>query len=255
VGGEAATVGGARIVLVETESGAARDLQELLAAFGYDVIAAVGTGLEALGLVRSCAADVVLHSVRQRGPADAVRSADLLLRTHRVPTVFLASLADVPALERALASGRSACLVRPFLGEELHTTVEATLLRSGLEAMFSDSDQRQRQLDAALEAAREDERVRVSCEIAEGLGRRLEQVCETLVTIRSDPELPPDVLRSRLGAVSSMVDALTSALVRIGTAPEPLTGPTELPLLHREDRDCTLETSAMRAARTEETKT
>ncbi|MDB5465334.1 MAG: two component transcriptional regulator, winged helix family [Phenylobacterium sp.] len=120
---------GLRLLLVEDEPEAARDMADSLAAEGHQV-EVVGDGLKALGAGSTGTFDVMI--VDRLLPGLDGLSLLRALRTRGIgtPALFLTALGTLADRVAGLECGADDYLVKPFAFEELHARVKALTRRS-----------------------------------------------------------------------------------------------------------------------------
>ena len=65
-----------RILIAEDEILVARDTENMLLNFGYDVVGIAGTGEDALALAEKLAPDLILMDIRLKGNIGGIEAAD-----------------------------------------------------------------------------------------------------------------------------------------------------------------------------------
>jgi signal transduction histidine kinase len=135
----------ARIMLVEDERIVALHLQQQLASFGYDVIANVATGAEALHKIEENHPDLILMDIHIQGEIDGIETAARIPPSYHIPVVYLTAYSEEATLERARATKPYGYLLKPFSERELHATIQMVLERSGTEKALRASEERLRQ--------------------------------------------------------------------------------------------------------------
>ena len=91
----------ARVMIVEDEAITAMATGAMLKRLGHEVLAAVGTGQEALRAFRRQRPDLVLMDIRLDGDLDGIETAKLLRRDSDVPVVFVSAFVDSGTRDRA----------------------------------------------------------------------------------------------------------------------------------------------------------
>ena len=87
----------------------ARDLEQRLHKFGYEVADIVDTGEEAVQKAATLHPDLVLMDIRLSGEMDGITAALHIRSAHKTPVVFVTAYADLGTLERAgMSEPRSA---------------------------------------------------------------------------------------------------------------------------------------------------
>ena len=118
-----------RVLIVEDECLVALDLEERLGRLGYEVIAVVDNGADALACTRAEPLDLVLMDIHIRGAADGIETAGQIRATADVPVVFLTAHADEATLQRAGQTEPFGYVLKPFDERELRATVQMALYR------------------------------------------------------------------------------------------------------------------------------
>ena len=91
----------ARVMIVEDEAITTMATGAMLKRLGHEVLAAVGTGQEALRAFRRQRPDLVLMDIRLDGDLDGIETAKLLRRDSDVPVVFVSAFVDSGTRDRA----------------------------------------------------------------------------------------------------------------------------------------------------------
>lgn len=123
----------ARILIVEDERIIALDLQRRLQAFGFEVLATVSSGQEAVDMTLSLHPDIVLMDIMLSGDMDGIEAAAKIKEQHRVPIVFLTAYADEATLERAKQTEPFGYILKPFKERELYSTINIALYKSAVD--------------------------------------------------------------------------------------------------------------------------
>jgi signal transduction histidine kinase len=134
------------VLIVEDESIVALDLRQRLQTLGYDVVAVVASGEEAIEQVASSQPDLVLMDIKLKGRMDGVEAAEVIRTRFDLPIIFLTAYADKETLDRAKHTRPYGYLVKPFEDRDLRTTVEIALYKHWAEV----ADRDQRSFAAAL---------------------------------------------------------------------------------------------------------
>lgn len=87
-----------RIVIVEDEAIVAIDIEERLAAMGYELAGRADSGEQALEVVEQQRPDLILMDIRLQGAMDGIACAEEIRRRFHLPVIFLT--AYFPAMER-----------------------------------------------------------------------------------------------------------------------------------------------------------
>jgi len=139
----------AKILVVEDEAIVAKDLQYRLKKFGYTVPAIASSGEEAINKAIEISPDLVLMDIRLKGNMDGIEAAQEISRGLDIPIIYLTAYADDTTLQRAKITEPFGYLLKPFKEKELHTNIEITLVKHGLEKQLKAN---KKWLDALLKS-------------------------------------------------------------------------------------------------------
>ncbi|MBB2891353.1 ANTAR domain-containing response regulator [Flexivirga oryzae] len=117
----------ARVLVAEDEAIIRLDLAEMLREAGYDVIAEVGDGRQAVDRARELRPDLVVLDVKMP-VLDGISAADEIGRDGIAPVVMLTAFSDKDLVERATDAGVMAYVLKPFTIEDLQPAI--TVARS-----------------------------------------------------------------------------------------------------------------------------
>lgn len=119
----------ATILIVEDDGILATYLQTLLERFGYQVLGPVSAGEEALAMVNTIRADLVLMDIELSGHMDGIAAATEIARTHDLPIVFLTGFSQEPLLQQAKTVAPYGYVIKPVAERELAAMLEMALHR------------------------------------------------------------------------------------------------------------------------------
>ncbi|MDX2099273.1 MAG: ATP-binding protein [Leptolyngbyaceae cyanobacterium bins.59] len=117
------------ILVVEDEPIVAEDIAERLEELGYCVTAIVESGQEAIDAARNYHPHLVLMDIHLEGDMDGVEAAHVILKTLRIPVVYLTANADDHTLQRIKATVPFGYILKPFREKELKATIEMAIAR------------------------------------------------------------------------------------------------------------------------------
>lgn len=123
----------AQILLVEDEAIVAMDMKGRLESLGHTVVGLVTRAQDASGAVERTHPGLVLMDIRTPGNMDGIAAAQQIRDTHNIPVVFVTAYADRQTIERAVETEPFGFLVKPIEDRELHSTIEVTLAKAGVE--------------------------------------------------------------------------------------------------------------------------
>lgn len=123
-----AQVTNSRIMIVEDESVVAMDLRGILEDIGYNVVAVVRTGEQAIEKFYQLRPDLILMDIRIKGLInDGIQTAKYLNQVIDLPIIFLTAQADDITKARAQSVNPAAYLNKPYSQNELAATIERVL--------------------------------------------------------------------------------------------------------------------------------
>ena len=129
-----------RLLVVEDEAIVAIDLGQTLQSLGYEVVATVGTGEEALRLIENELPDLVLMDIHLRGELDGIQVAERIQTSLRTPVIYLSAFSDANTLSRAKLTEPYGYIMKSFDHNDLHSTIEMALYRHNIEKKVAESE-------------------------------------------------------------------------------------------------------------------
>lgn len=139
------TGAGTRVLIAEDEALIRLDLKEMLVEEGFDVVAEVGDGAEAVRLTRELRPDLVILDVKMP-VMDGIAAAEQIANERLAAILILTAFSQRDLVEKARRAGAMAYLVKPFQKHDLLPAVEIAAGRfremSGLEAEVGDLQDR-----------------------------------------------------------------------------------------------------------------
>lgn len=136
---------GRRVVIAEDEALIRMDLAEMLAEEGYDVVAAVEDGEQAVARTEELRPDLVILDVKMPR-LDGIAAAQRIASQRIAPVVMLTAFSQRDLVESARDAGAMAYLVKPFGKSDLLPAIEMAVSRFAelqqLEAEVADLSER-----------------------------------------------------------------------------------------------------------------
>jgi response regulator NasT len=136
---------GRRVVIAEDEALIRMDLAEMLAEEGYDVVAAVEDGEQAVSRAEELRPDLVILDVKMPR-LDGIAAAQRIASQRIAPVVMLTAFSQRDLVESARDAGAMAYLVKPFGKSDLMPAIEMAVSRFAelqqLEAEVADLSER-----------------------------------------------------------------------------------------------------------------
>jgi len=122
-----------KIMVVEDERIVALGLARQLEDLGYDVVATVYSGEEALEKLKEVHPDLVLMDIVLSGKLDGIETAQKITALSSTPVIYLTSHADDKTFGRATLTGPSGYILKPVEKKQLHIAIELALSRQSIE--------------------------------------------------------------------------------------------------------------------------
>ncbi|MBI2168412.1 MAG: response regulator [Actinobacteria bacterium] len=119
----------ARVLLAEDEPVIAFGLEEKLRRLGYDVVGTAGDGETALELAGHLEPDLLLLDIKMPRLSGLAVAERLAGQGRSVPTVIISAFEDADLVERAIAVGVAAYLVKPVSEGQLATALRLAASR------------------------------------------------------------------------------------------------------------------------------
>jgi len=131
-----------RIMLVEDENIIAMDVRQRLETLGYQVVAQVTSGSDAIRTAIETRPDLILMDIKIHGPMDGIETAIQIRAVQDIPIIYLTAFADENTLKRARQTEAFGYLLKPFEDRELHSAVEIALYKHMMEKKLRASEER-----------------------------------------------------------------------------------------------------------------
>jgi response regulator NasT len=130
-----------RVLVAEDEAIIRLDLAEMLGEAGYDVVAQVGDGEQAVEQAIAQRPDIVIMDVKMP-VMDGITAAEQIGKERICPVVMLTAFSQTELVERARDAGVMAYIVKPFTAGDVTPAIDIALSRWGelkaLEAEVAD---------------------------------------------------------------------------------------------------------------------
>jgi signal transduction histidine kinase len=125
--GDAGVTAVSRLMIVEDEFVVACDLCDTLEGLGYQVVAVLGTGEEAVAAAGLVNPTAILMDIRLAGGIDGIQAAARIRSQLDIPIVFLSAHSNEETLRRATATEPFGYLIKPFKSAELRCALEVAI--------------------------------------------------------------------------------------------------------------------------------
>jgi CheY-like chemotaxis protein len=116
-----------QILIVEDVPMISDYMELVLSRQGYRVAAAVPSGEEALVAAQTAAPDLVLMDIRLAGSMDGIETAERIRQAHGIPIVFVSAYTELDVIQKAMATGASGFIIKPFKVKDLLFAVKRAL--------------------------------------------------------------------------------------------------------------------------------
>ncbi len=116
-------------MIIEDESLIALDISEKLQDLGYHVQKIISHSEQAIDFLSFHTPDLVLCDINIKGEHDGIQVAQYILKTKRIPWIFLTSLADADTLDKAKQILPYGYIVKPFTTLDLSSNIEMALFK------------------------------------------------------------------------------------------------------------------------------
>ncbi|BAW30870.1 sensory transduction regulatory protein [Methanothermobacter sp. MT-2] len=140
----------ARVMIVEDENIVAMDIKQRLEMLGYEVVATVTTGEEAVKLTEKTRPDIILMDIVLKGEMDGIEAAEEIKRRFKIPIIYITAYSDEETLERAKITEPFGYIIKPFEDRELHSVIEISLYKNKMERKLRESEERYRAIIRSL---------------------------------------------------------------------------------------------------------
>lgn len=131
---------GALILIVEDDRLTALDLATTLRKIGYRVADPVATGAEAIEKAFELNPDLIIADISLEGDLDGIETVKKIQKLMDVPVVYFTAYSTPQMFQRARQTNLHGYLVKPVTPDDLYTTLETALQRSGLERKLRESE-------------------------------------------------------------------------------------------------------------------
>ncbi|MEA2038554.1 MAG: PAS domain S-box protein [Thermodesulfobacteriota bacterium] len=135
-----------KILVVEDERIVAEDIARILRNLGYDVLAIVSSGEDAVKIAEEKLPDLVLMDIMLEGDMNGIEAAGQIFSRFGIPVMYLTAYADDERLQRAKKTEPFGYILKPFEERELYSSIEIALYKHKMEKALVESERRYRLL-------------------------------------------------------------------------------------------------------------
>ncbi len=116
-----------KILIIENEMIIAADLFIQLTALNFNVIGIHIRAEDALKTIEINRPDLILMDINLAGEMDGVEAATYILKTSKIPVIFISANNDYASYQRVIASKPLAFVAKPFLKANLERSLKFAL--------------------------------------------------------------------------------------------------------------------------------
>ncbi len=128
------------ILIVEDERIVAEDIKTSLKRLGYNVLAIVSSGKEAITKALELKPDLVLMDILLKGDLDGIEAANKIRSKSNIPVIYLTAHADEITLKRAKLSEPFGYIVKPFETKDLKIAIDMALHKWKMERFLKEDE-------------------------------------------------------------------------------------------------------------------
>jgi diguanylate cyclase (GGDEF)-like protein/PAS domain S-box-containing protein len=135
-----------RLLVVEDDGIIGRHLQATLSKLGYQVLAVISSGDEAVRFAHAHLPDIILMDISLQGEMDGIQAATHITAQNHIPIVYLTAFNDEITLQRAKITDPFGYILKPFEERSLNITLQMALHKHELENRLRESEEHFRTL-------------------------------------------------------------------------------------------------------------
>ncbi len=119
-----------KILIVEDEAIIARDIQNILSRFGYQVSGMASSGEESIQKARDLNPDLVLMDVKLKGSMDGIEAGHEIHDHLHIPVVYLTAFGEDKTLEGAQPNNGFMKILKPFEEKDIQCVIQMIIPRN-----------------------------------------------------------------------------------------------------------------------------
>lgn len=133
-----------RILVVEDEFVTGLEIQARLEDLGYEVLAIIDTGEEAVIKAGELSPDIMIMDITLKGKMNGIEAAGIIRSRYDIPVIFLTAHSDEGTVQQAIHSEPFGYLIKPLEERALHTTIRMALYKHSMDRALAESEKRYR---------------------------------------------------------------------------------------------------------------
>jgi PAS domain S-box-containing protein len=130
-----------KILIVDNDLSASRDLQTRLLKLGYEVVGTAATSQEAVNKSAKLKPGLILMSTRLRTGNDGIKTGKLIQASNNIPIIYFSAQAEQDTIRQAGSTGPFGYILKPFDDPQLFVSIEIAQVRFKLESRLRENQQ------------------------------------------------------------------------------------------------------------------
>src|SRR5512146_2781300 len=106
-------------MIIEDEAIIAKDIENILLNYGYNITGVFSKAEDAIESLKSAKPDLILMDVVLKGEIDGIEAAKIINKTMRIPIIFVTAFADDITISRIKKTEPYGYFLKPFEEKEL----------------------------------------------------------------------------------------------------------------------------------------
>lgn len=188
-----------KILITEDDKVTAMFTQKIISQMGHESIGIAYSGSEALDLLKTEKADLVLMDISLPGKIDGITATNIIMEKYDIPVVYITGVSDKDTMSRALNSHPYGYIPKPVKEGVLQTVIELSMQRYKLEKQLISSQEQLQTLNVNLEEKVEERTEALNdrnTDLQNEVGRRRKSEAKLKVSLAKEREL--NELKSRI---------------------------------------------------------
>ncbi|MBD3414393.1 MAG: response regulator [Candidatus Aminicenantes bacterium] len=116
-----------KVLIVEDEGIVSLDLKNTLSTFGKIESEVAFTAEDAMNMIKKNRPDLVLMDIGLKGNIDGIQAAEMVIKDHKIPLVFLTGFADSSTEKKANSISPDGYMTKPVDEDKLRKLIQQIL--------------------------------------------------------------------------------------------------------------------------------